>query len=218
MKRYLCYRQCLQATVVICLSLPWVALASEVVVEALLPNAAVLSIDGSRHMLKAGDRVGDVVLIESSAQAAVIEIDGNRQRVGLSQRITGTFSAPDTREVVVRRDAAFQYKTLATVNGRQVTVLVDTGANTIALNTDHAKALGVDYKSGVPSRVTTAGGQVEAWTVSLRRVDVGGIAVENVQAAVIEGSHPTAILLGMSFLQHVQMQESEGVLVLSRDW
>ena len=54
--------------------------------------------------------------------------------------------------------------------------------------------------------------------VTLRSVSVGGIRVENVQATVLEGDFPSTILLGMTYLQHVDMEENNGVLSLSRDW
>jgi aspartyl protease family protein len=45
---------------------------------------------------------------------------------------------------------------------------------------------------------------------------VGGIEVENVLATVVEGNYPVTILLGMSYLKHVKLQEHNGVLTLSR--
>ena len=52
----------------------------------------------------------------------------------------------------------------------------------------------------------------------LDSVDVGGIRVDGVRASVIEGEHPRAILLGMTYLKHVEMREKNGVLQLSRDY
>jgi aspartyl protease family protein len=108
--------------------------------------------------------------------------------------------------------------TTAQINGRSVEVLVDTGANVVAMNTDHARKLGVDLKSGKPASVETAGGVVKARFVVLRSVNLGGIKVNNVQASVIEGEFPGTILLGMTYLQHVDIQEENGVLSLTRNW
>ncbi len=72
--------------------------------------------------------------------------------------------------------------------------------------------------SGIPSRVETASGLVPARVVNLRFVDVGGIRVDNVQATVVEGSYPSTVLLGMSYLKHVDIKENNGVLSLSRAW
>jgi aspartyl protease family protein len=39
-----------------------------------------------------------------------------------------------------------------------------------------------------------------------------------VRASVVEGNFPGTILLGMTYLQHVEIQESNGVLSLSKAW
>ena len=192
--------------------------ASDVIVEALLPNGAVVKINGNRHTLRAGQSIGDVRLISADAKAAVIEISGQRQTVGISQRITGNFQVPEKREVTIPKDALKQYRTVATINGRRVAVIVDTGANTVALSASQASALGVDYESGIPTSVETASGKVAAWVVALDSVDVGGIRVDKVQAAVTDSEFPSTILLGMTYLEHVDIAESNGVLSLKRDW
>ena len=64
----------------------------------------------------------------------------------------------------------------------------------------------------------TASGSVPARLVNLQSVDVGGIRVDNVEATVVEGEFPSTILLGMTYLRHVRMQETGGVLSLSRAW
>ena len=192
--------------------------ASDVIVEALLPNGAVVKINGNRHTLRAGQSIGDVRLISADAKAAVIEISGQRQTVGISQRITGNFQVPEKREITIPKDALKQYRTVATINGRRVAVIVDTGANTVALSASQASALGVDYESGIPTSVETASGKVDAWVVALDSVDVGGIRVDKVQAAVTDSEYPTTILLGMTYLEQVDIAESNGVLSLKRDW
>ena len=111
-----------------------------------------------------------------------------------------------------------QYITGALINGRNVQVMVDTGANVVALNTRQAAALGLDYEAGMPSTLETASGVADAWVLNLERVEVGGIPVEGVRATVVVGDYPTTILLGMSYLQHVELRERNGVLSLSREW
>ena len=79
-----------------------------------------------------------------------------------------------------------------------------------------ARALGVDYSKGIPSQVKTASGVVMAHMIMLDSVDVGGITVNRVQASVLEGPHPEMVLLGTSYLQHVEMREKDGILMLMR--
>jgi aspartyl protease family protein len=194
------------------------AYATDIEVQALFTNAAMIKIDGQSKMLKVGQSFGGVTLLESTSQAAVIELNGKQQQVTVSQRISGNFQQPTSREVAIPRDSMMQYISQAEINGRRVQVMVDTGANIVALNSRQAESLGVDFRSGTPTRVATASGVVEAWVVMLDSVDVGGIRVERVEASVIEGGYPATILLGMTYLRHVEMKEKNGILHLSRDY
>jgi len=192
--------------------------ATEVEVQALFTNAAMLKINGQSKMLKVGQTLDGVTLLEADSRGAVINLDGQRRELGVSGRISGSYSAPEKLEVRIPRDAQLQYLVQAEVNGRRATVLVDTGANLVVMNSSHARALGIDFASGIRSQVSTASGLSSAWMVSLDSVNVGGLRVNGVRATVIEGGYPESILLGMTYLQHVQMQEKNGILLLSRDY
>lgn len=190
------------------------AFAMDVVVEALLPGVAVVRIDGQRVTLREGKVTKGVRLIEADAKSALIEVEGKTQRLGVSQRISTSFSKPAERVVTIPRNNQMQYLTNAEINGTRLSVLVDTGANIVALNSRHAAAVGIDPSEGQPSTVQTAGSVVPARRVNLDVVDVGGIRINNVAATVIDGEFPVTILLGMSFLQHVTINDSNGVLTL----
>jgi aspartyl protease family protein len=194
------------------------AAAPTIEVEALFTDAAVLQIDGQRKMLKVGQSHAGVTLIAAYSRTATLEVDGERTVLGISRRIGSTYEEPEEKVVKIQRDSRLQYQTSAKINGRSTRVLVDTGANVVAINSIQARQLGVDYSSGAPARVETASGVIKGWAVTLRSVSVGGIRVENVQATVLEGDFPSTILLGMTYLQHVDMEENNGVLSLSRDW
>ena len=187
-------------------------------VEALFTNAAVLQIGGERKMLKVGQSFRGVTLVAAHSGTATVEMDGRQMELGISQRIGANYQQPEAKVVTIQRDARLQYQTTARINGRGVQVLVDTGANVVAMNSAHASTLGVDFSAGTPSRVETASGLVNAWIVTLGSIDVGGIRVDNVRASVVEGDFPATILLGMTYLQHVEIKENNGVLSLSRAW
>ena len=187
-------------------------------VEALFTDAAVLQIYGERKMLKAGQSYKGVTLVAAYSRTATIKVDGETMVVGLSRRIGTRYETVESKVVSIPRDAMMQYQTTASINGRSMAVLVDTGANIVAMNSNHARALGVDPAAGSATRVETASGSVPARLVNLQSVDVGGIRVDNVEATVVEGEFPSTILLGMTYLRHVRMQETGGVLSLSRAW
>jgi len=187
-------------------------------VQGLFTGAAVLTVNGQSKMLRVGQSYGGVSLIEATSQSATVEIDGQRHVLAVSRRISSNYQKPEFHEVSIRRDSSFQYNTSATINGRKMKVLVDTGANLVALNSGHARLLGLEYKGGTPVMVETASGLVEARMLTLRSIDVGGIVVESVRATVLEGSYPSTVLLGMSYLSHVEIRENRGILSLSRSY
>jgi aspartyl protease family protein len=189
--------------------------AQDVSVEALLPGMAVLTVDGRRHTLRAGERVGTLRLVSADARAAVVEIDGQRHALGVSDRISSAFAPAAAPTVTVTRNERMQYRTQARINGRVVEVLIDTGANVVAMSRDHADGLGIDPTAGELTRVETAGAMIPGRTVMLRSVSLGAIRVDNVRATIIEGSLPSTVLLGMSFLRHVELEERDGVLSLT---
>ena len=52
--------------------------------------------------------------------------------------------------------------------------------------------------------------------VSLARVKVGEIELTNVQGVVLNGAYPLDVLLGMSWLSRVRMDERDNLLLLER--
>ena len=120
------------------------AAQDSVQVEALMPGMAVLTIDGRRHTLREGDSEAGVRLVSANGREAVLEIGGERRRAGVSDRIAGAYTEPEKRSVTVARDERMQYRTSAAINGRRMEVLIDTGANVVALSRQHVAALGIN--------------------------------------------------------------------------
>ena len=191
------------------------AVALDIQVQGLFPNAAVLVIDGRQQLLKRGKRSPEgVLLVSANTRQAVVEIDGKRHVLGLSRRITTKYNEVSRKEVSIRRNRFNQYITRAQINGRRLQVLIDTGANKVAMNSKDARLLGIDYLGGEPTQIATASGVSKAFLVSLRSIEIGGIRVSSVKGYVVEGNFPTTLLLGMSFLEHVQMREENNILYL----
>ncbi len=94
------------------------------------------------------------------------------------------------------------------VNGRSIDALVDTGASMVALTYEDARRIGIFVKdSDYNLRTSTANGIAKAASVRLSTVDIGGIRVRNVEAAVMEPGKMNKSLLGMAFLGRLQRVE-----------
>lgn len=189
----------------------------DIEVKALFKKGAVLVIDGEQQMLRVGQQTpGGVRIIDADARSVLLEYQGQQHRLGLSQHIAGSYQPVEVPEVTISRDKNNQYLTYAALNNKRTTVLIDTGANIVAMSSRQAKSLGISYKKGVQLSVRTASGVTPAYSIILRSVGVGPIRVSGVEAVVIEGEYPHYVLLGMSYLSQTEMSESQGVMTLRR--
>ena len=104
----------------------------------------------------------------------------------------------------------------AEINGREISVMVDTGATLVALTYEDAERAGIYLKStDFTHAVSTANGIARVAPVTIGRISIGDITVRNVEAAVCERGKLTTTLLGMSFLSKLDRVDMQsGVLVL----
>lgn len=191
-------------------------ISRQVVLEAVLGDKVMLSIDGERHTLGADQpaRKG-VRVLRISPDRVEIEVNGqSRQlRLGEGSVVAAPYKQRAHSEVTIVRNAAGMYTTVGSINGLPVDFLVDTGATTIAMNASQARRLGIDFRlTGQPTMVGTASGVTQAYRVVLDSVTVGEISARQVPAVVIDGGFPLQVLLGMSFLGRVEIQR-EGALM-----
>ena len=200
----------------VCLAFSVSAMATAPVeVLALFKGRAVLRASGAEHLLKEGETSPDgVTLIAADAEGARVRYLGEVYQLTLSRHVSGSFQQADRQRVSISPDAMGQYRIRGAINGTYVNFLVDTGASVVALSRAHATTLGLNLDGGTRGVVQTAQGTVGSHIVTLDQVAVGGITARNVQAAVIDGNYPVEILLGMSFLRQVGMEEDGGVLTL----
>lgn len=111
----------------------------------------------------------------------------------------------------LRADRQGHYVAKAEINGTTLDVMVDTGASAVALSYEDADDVGLrprilDYD--VP--VATANGITQAARVTLRRVEVEGVTVGDVDGLVLPEGAMRGTLLGMSFLSRLSGFRIEG--------
>ncbi|MBL8669756.1 MAG: TIGR02281 family clan AA aspartic protease [Alphaproteobacteria bacterium] len=116
-----------------------------------------------------------------------------------------------------RSDERGQFVVLATVDGKPIRFLVDTGATVVTLSPEDARRLGMDLKAlSFTQSFQTANGVGKGAPVTLGEVTVGGIAVKNVTASVNESAMQVS-LLGASFLKRLTSYEvRQGELILRK--
>jgi aspartyl protease family protein len=188
--------------------------AATVMVMSLAPGRADLVINGTTvRTLRDGQSSPEgVVLVSATSEAAVVETDGRRYTLHLGQGTTST--------VMLKANAGGLFLTTAYINGVPMPVMVDTGASTVALNSADAGRVGINYASGQRAVFQTANGATAAYRVTLASVQLGEIVLTNVAAAVLEGGAEQLpiVLLGSTFLQHVDVQRSGDTLAITKRW
>lgn len=121
------------------------------------------------------------------------------------------------REVRLRANDSGHFVFKASIDGRPVTFMADTGATMVVLTFDDAERLGLSPQSlEFSGRAQTANGVSRMAPVTLDRVEINDITLRDVPAAVAEQGALGINLLGMSFLSKLtrfEMQGSELVLV-----
>lgn len=114
--------------------------------------------------------------------------------------------------VVLKRNRLGHYVADGEINGAPVTFLLDTGASQIALSTRLARELGLKLRGTVS--VQTANGNVSGYQTRLGSVRLGSIEQTDVAALATDGIDDDTVLLGMSFLQHVEFSQRGSRLTL----
>ena len=202
-------------TGLVCL-LPHLGIAlAPVEVVALFRDRAVIRTGEGEALLRVGQTSEfGVTLLAADPHGAKVSYRGDTYELSLSTKIGAQFAQPTAQTVRLNEDSYGQYRVRGSINGQFVNFLVDTGASVVALSERHARNIGLPYVTQKRGSVQTAQGIADAFFLTLDEVTLGGITVRGVQATVIQGEYPVDVLLGMSFLNKVRMQNEDGVLIL----
>ena len=141
--------------------------------------------------------------------AVVDRVAGELLPAGTELAVPGL--VPGERAVRLRKRIDGHFVARTQVNGRAVTMLVDTGASTIVLRPADAQRAGIDLAGlsySVP--VQTANGTTFAARVRLDSVTIGNLGLPAVEALVSKPGALSQSLLGMSFLSRLRSYEFSG--------
>ncbi len=170
------------------------AAQSTVVLAGTMGRKALLVIDGQPATLAIGESAGGVTLRQLGDGRAVVEQRGataTLQLGGAPARLAGSAApAAGTREIVIPVGLGGHYTTGGAINGRPVRFMVDTGATVIALGQAEADRLGLPWRGGERTLTQTANGPVAVHRVSLDRVRVGEVELNNIAAVVVPAAMP----------------------------
>jgi aspartyl protease family protein len=180
-------------------------------------KAAVFAVDGGEpKAVKVGQKWRGISLLSVERDQATVEIDGKQRVLKIGQHYrTATTASSDRQSVTLAADPRGHFVSQGSINGNPVRFLVDTGASTVALPAAEAQRLGIDYRKGERGFTNTAGGVVPVYRVRFDSVKLGSIELSGVDGIVIEQGLDIA-LLGMTFLNRVEMKRDGQTMVLTR--
>ncbi|MBH8579219.1 TIGR02281 family clan AA aspartic protease [Halomonas pacifica] len=115
--------------------------------------------------------------------------------------------------VRLKRNAGGHFVATGRINGEPVEFMIDTGASYVALSEELAERLGLAV--GASAWFQTASGRSRGYLTTLDEVALGGLSARRVRGAINPGMSPDLALLGMSFLNHFDIQIRGEEMILS---
>jgi clan AA aspartic protease (TIGR02281 family) len=148
-----------------------------------------------------------LIMLAGTAGAVVAYGDPDRltrARDTVSTMLHGQSLAP-AKAVQIPRGQGGEFSLRAKINGVNAPMVIDTGATSVVLTWETAKAIGLptdmlEYNVDLE----TAGGHTKAARLTLDRLAVGGLVEKSVPALVVPRGHMKTNLLGMSFLDRLE--------------
>jgi aspartyl protease family protein len=196
----------------LCLLSAFQTWATTVYVTSVTSSEVQLIINGQAvRTLGIGDTSPEGVRLEGiQAGVASLQIDGRPAQMRIGQSTV--------TQTVLTSDARGHFITTARINGIPVRALIDTGATHVAMGAAQAQRMGINYLQGQRGISQTANGPINVYIVNLPHVQVGDIAFANVSASIATDATAQMpdILIGMSFLRHVEMRRAGNTLTLMR--
>jgi aspartyl protease family protein len=130
-----------------------------------------------------------------------------------NKQLTVSVNEFGDKEVVLERNRYGHYLATGQINDQSVEFLLDTGATLVAIPEHIANRLNLKKGRGFLSQ--TANGTSQSYATTIDKLSFGGIVMTNVPASISTGMEFDEILLGMSFLKHLQMTQQGKWLKIS---
>lgn len=134
------------------------------------------------------------------------------QRENPNRNLDSRTHADGLHEVVLQRNAYGHYVSPGKINGVDVTFFLDTGATGISIPEHIADKIGL--QRGYRMQSSTANGTIDVYSAQLDKVQLGDIALYDVRGSINPYYAEDDILLGMSFLKHLEIVQRGNTLTL----
>jgi len=150
-----------------------------------------------------------VAVLVATAGAVVAYGDPGRiQRAKIAVSDLLRTRTPATRAVQISRGQGGEFALQAKINGVSAPMVIDTGATSVVLTYETARAVGLPLELlEYDVDLETAAGHTKAARLTLDRLAVGKLVERSVPALVVPHGKMKTNLLGMSFLDRLESWE-----------
>jgi aspartyl protease family protein len=156
-------------------------------------------------------RVLLVILVLAATAGAVVAYGDPNQIARASDTVSELLrirTASPARAVQIARGQSGEFSLLAKINGVNAPMVIDTGATSVVLSYETAKAAGLPLELlEYDVDVETASGHTKAARLTLDRLAIGKLVERSVPALVAPRGQMKTNLLGMSFLDRLESWE-----------
>jgi len=131
-----------------------------------------------------------------------------------NQDLSLSLDADGARKLILQRNRFGHYVASGSINNTPVVFLLDTGASDVSVPEKLAQEIGL--KRGRPMIYQTANGTITVYATRLDKVDLGGIVLGQVRASINPNMQGNKVLLGMSFLKHLEFTQRGDTLIFKQ--
>jgi aspartyl protease family protein len=152
-----------------------------------------------------------VLLMLAGTAGAVVAYGDPDQIARASHKVSHMLRGPAASSpapapaVQIQRGQGGEFALRAKINGVTAPMVIDTGATSVVLTWETAKAIGLPLEMlEYDVDLETAGGHTKAARLTLDRLAVGPLVEKSVPALVVQRGQMKTNLLGMSFLDRLE--------------
>ncbi len=149
-----------------------------------------------------------VLSVLAATTGAVVVYGDPDQIARASERVShmlGRSNVKPVPAVEIARGQAGEFALNVKINGVKAPMVIDTGATSVVLTWETAKAIGLPLEMlEYDVDVETAGGHTKAARLTLDRLSVGHLVEKSIPALVVPRGQMKTNLLGMSFLDRLE--------------
>ena len=150
-----------------------------------------------------------VLVMLAGTAGAVVAYGDPGQIARASHKVSHIFraqkAATPAPAVQIPRGQGGEFALRAKINGVAAPMVIDTGATSVVLTWETAKAIGLPLEMlEYDVDLETAGGHTKAARLTLDRLSVGHLVEKSVPALVVQRGQMKTNLLGMSFLDRLE--------------